>query len=163
MARQEGSLRKEKFLIDESVDEGASGGLRYEIGVPLGSIFAGKDLAVTITVTTTADEYPKIKLAGSYDPIVGRLESIESDGYASIAVGGDRMYFAKGGTPTVGRGILGYSNTEADRGKVMSIDVTGLTPGLTSESAVDKALNARGIILMVNISNDPDVLQVLLP
>jgi hypothetical protein len=172
MARQEGSLRKEKFIADDRTGEtdapAAAQRLQYEKGVPFGSKYAGKDLAVT-----SSDGW-RVKLAGNADPIVGRLESIEADGWCSVVVGSDRMYFAKGDDANVvaGLGIVGDVKGGAYgyvRSPYQTVGDANNTPAGLTDLFQENA-RARGVIINTDIVDndeydvmaDPNVIQVML-
>lgn len=133
MVQQEGRLETEKFYIETEVDT-STGILEetligYDRNEPGGSKNAGKYLAVTIT------HNGKIRLTRDGDLILGRLELVEADGLATVAVRGDRMYFEGG-------------ETGVEAGASRSI-VGGTVEGFVKNGTLN-GNNARGIVVMAN-------------
>lgn len=140
----EGSFKKEKYRLATGITA-AQGLITYDRDLPNNSEYAGIHLAVTLH---TADN--TIKLAGDNDPILGRLENVESDGWCQVAISGARLYFRSSGTITLGRGIVGAGSAAGNaaanpRGRVQTPAApTGSTVNATFIRAIENQGKMRG-------------------
>ncbi len=123
-------LEFDTFLIDNST-------ITYSATTANGSAQAGVGLAVTLSADNT------VALAADAEAIVGRLESVNSDLIATVAVRGKKLKFKGGTSATLTRGtkIVGDLLVAA-KGYVRSSD------GTAGENA-----KARGYILDDDATN----------
>lgn len=130
-AQNDVDLEYDTYLIDDST-------ITYSATAPYGSTVAGLNLAVSLSADGT------VKLAADAEAIVGRLELVEADNKAKVAVRGKRMRFKGGTSATLTRGF-----------KIVG-DLLVAAPGYVREAASGTAaeLNkGRGYIIDDDATN----------
>jgi hypothetical protein len=102
----------------------------------------GGSAGVGLAVTLSADD--TIALADDGDMVLGKLLKVESDGIATVQVGGGMTLPAgSGASVTVGKRIVGDQGAASARGYIQELaDATG-----GSAAEIIAAVKARGVII----------------